>query len=71
MEWQQPPRTYAELMLWKVYSRSQDFSVWGIIHKWIKTYGNPYECTDNYPDYDLEDARQLFKLALDYVVTHK
>jgi len=54
-------------MLWKVYARTQDFSIWAVIHRWIKTYGNPYE-EKNAMSYEEHERRQYYILALDYVI---
>jgi len=70
MNWRQPPKTYAELALWKVFVKTQEYSVWGIIHIWVKTYGNPYESV-THTTYDEEETWYIYRMSLDYISNEK
>lgn len=70
MEWKRPPRTFAELQVWRVYCRTQDFSIWPIVNRWLNKYGNPYE-DGEHTTYDMQEERFHYQQALLYIIQHK
>lgn len=63
----QPPRTFEELQLWKVFVKAYTGDLWQVIHRWIKKEGNPFSI----PTQELEEEkeqRRFFQMALAYVI---
>ena len=65
---QQPPRTYPELHLWKVFIKAYDGDLWQIIERWVKAYGNPFVVPEK-ESYDEEAQRILYQMALIHVAS--
>ncbi len=67
MNWKLPPVNYEELMLWRCFVETQKDFVWGIIHKWVKKFGNPFkEIIMDDEDYDIIQKRRYFQEAIRY-----
>lgn len=62
-----PPRTYAELCIWKVYVETTKDEVWQRIAIWLKRHGNPFEDV-TFTTYEAHEERGIYCLALTYVM---
>lgn len=63
MDLSTPPRTYAELELWKVFVATTESEVWQVIFRWVKKYGNPFEERTR-TSFEEEEVRQLYQESL-------
>lgn len=62
-----PPRTYAELMIWKAFTETSKDEVWQYIFRWLKKYGNPFEDSTAITYKELE-YRTIYQNAITYVI---
>jgi len=66
MFYNRPPKTYAELQIWKVFVKTHDTLLWSILHRWIKASGNPFDLPDSETSEE-RDERMVFQSLLLYI----
>lgn len=70
MYWLVPPSSYAELMLWRCFVECEKEKVYGIVWKWIKKYGNPFD-GEMLEDEDKQRIRHYFQESIKITYTNK